>query len=65
MSWVSYDLSAMPQDDKTDSTTPSSRVEPPKIYLPACGVLCDVFWWARRNPPVEEPALPAMKDETP
>ena len=40
-------------------------VEPPKIYLPACGVLCDVFWWARRNPPAEEQAPIAAKDETP
>ena len=31
-------------------------VEPPKIYIPACGVLCDVFWWARRDPSPEEPA---------
>jgi hypothetical protein len=22
--------------------------EPPKLFLPACGALCDVFWWARR-----------------
>jgi hypothetical protein len=65
MSWMSYDLSAMPQDDKTDSTTPSSRVEPPKIYLPACGALCDIFWWARRDPPAEAPALPDVKDEIP
>jgi hypothetical protein len=41
--------------------------EPPKIYIPACGVLCDVFWWARRDPPTEQPAsIPAKtKDETP
>jgi hypothetical protein len=31
-------------------------VEPPKIYLPACGALCDIFWWARRSSPGEEPA---------
>ena len=22
--------------------------EPPALFLPACGALCDVFWWARR-----------------
>jgi hypothetical protein len=22
--------------------------EPPTLFLPACGALCDVFWWARR-----------------
>jgi len=39
--------------------------EPPKIYIPACGVLCDVFWWARRDPPAEPPAAVPVKDETP
>ena len=40
----------------------SSHAEPPKIYIPACGVLCDVFWWARRDPPAEPPApLPCEK----
>jgi hypothetical protein len=37
---------------------------PPKIYIPACGVLCDVFWWARRDSPAEPPVLPPIKDET-
>jgi hypothetical protein len=42
-------------------------VEPPKIYVPACGVLCDIFWWARRDPAPEEPAPKPgkAKDETP
>jgi hypothetical protein len=26
------------------------RVEPPRVYLPACGALVDIFWWARRTP---------------
>ena len=30
--------------------------EPPAVYFPACGVLCDVFWWARRPPEKESPA---------
>ena len=45
------------REDKTavpDSAPASTHVEPPKVYLPACGVLCDIFWWARRNPPSEE-----------
>jgi hypothetical protein len=28
------------------------QVTPPEhrpLYLAACGVLCDVFWWARRS----------------
>jgi hypothetical protein len=40
-------------------------VEPPKIYLAACGALCDIFWWARRDPPAEEPAPSPEKNETP
>ena len=42
-----------------------SVIEPPKIYIPACGTLCDIFWWARRNPPAEEQAASPLKDETP
>jgi len=30
-------------------------VEPPKIYFAACGAMCDIFWWARRNPPDDQP----------
>jgi hypothetical protein len=40
----------MPPDPKTPAPDSSTPVEPLKIYLPACGVLCDIFWWARRNP---------------
>ncbi len=25
------------------------RKAPPAVYLASCGVLCDVFWWARRK----------------
>jgi hypothetical protein len=31
---------------KTDLEAASE--EPPALFLPACGALCDVFWWARR-----------------
>jgi hypothetical protein len=24
--------------------------EPPAVYFPSCGAICDVFWWARRKP---------------
>jgi hypothetical protein len=54
----------MTPDDKNtapDSAPPSTHVEPPKIYLAACGALCDVFWWARRDPPAEEQAASPMK----
>jgi hypothetical protein len=23
--------------------------EAPKLYLPACGALCDILWWARNG----------------
>jgi hypothetical protein len=50
---------------KSDQTKSDQSSEPPKIYVPACGVLCDVFWWARRDPsPAEPPPLP-VKVETP
>jgi hypothetical protein len=26
-----------------------SSAEPPPAYIPACGALCDAFWWARRG----------------
>ena len=34
-------------DSHTDGAV--DRAEPPKIYLAACGTLCDIFWWARRT----------------
>jgi len=46
-------------------TPPSAQVEPPKIYLAACGVLCDIFWWARRDPAADEQSPPPVKNETP
>jgi hypothetical protein len=47
---------------KSDQTKNDQSSEPPKIYVPACGVLCDIFWWARRDPSSEEPApLPVKK----
>jgi len=47
------------------SALPSTQVEPPKVYFPACGALCDVFWWARRDAPAAEPAPLPAKNETP
>jgi hypothetical protein len=57
----------MIHDEKTaapDSSTPSTHVEPPKIYFTACGAACDIFWWARRNPPAAE-QTPAAPPPTP
>ncbi len=40
-----------PEEATTTPTDASiERAEPPKVYLPACGALCDIFWWARRTP---------------
>lgn len=50
-------------EDKTPALDAAlTNVEPPKIYVASCGVLCDIFWWARRNP---EPAPPAADKPTP
>jgi hypothetical protein len=57
-------IDSMPSDPKKQ-IVPAPVVEPPKIYIPACGTLCDIFWWARRNPPAEEQAASPLKDETP
>jgi hypothetical protein len=29
--------------------------DPPIAYIPACGTLCDAFWWARRGTPIKPP----------
>jgi hypothetical protein len=32
---------------------PGPAPNPPTAYIPACGTLCDAFWWARRSNPVK------------
>jgi len=54
-------INPMPSEPEKGIVAP----EPPEIYIPACGVLCDVFWWARREPPAEQPAPTLIKNETP
>jgi hypothetical protein len=57
---------SMPADDKTaNGSTPSTQAEPPRIYFAACGAMCDIFWWARRNPTAEESQPLPVKDEIP
>jgi hypothetical protein len=49
----------MPESTVRDETketqeaalTESERGEAPIAYIPACGTLCDAFWWARRSDP--------------
>jgi hypothetical protein len=38
-------------DDEGQSAATRERREPPAVYIPACGALCDIFWWARRENP--------------
>jgi hypothetical protein len=32
-----------------EATASIESAEPPNLYLPACGDLCDILWWARRS----------------
>ena len=43
-------ISAPEEPLATPADKSVERAEPPKIYLPACGALVDIFWWARRAP---------------
>jgi len=38
------------QETATPAEASAEHVDPPKVYLPACGALVDIFWWARRTP---------------
>ena len=52
-------MSAMAESDDNSNKRNDTRAEPPAVYFPACGVLCDIFWWARRNDAkAEAPADP-------
>jgi hypothetical protein len=45
---VAHDCDGDAQDPgSAESQTPAPP--PHALYMPACGVLCDVFWWARRD----------------
>jgi len=41
---------AQESEQGQDMSAPAASEEPPKVYIAACGALCDVFWWARRRP---------------
>jgi hypothetical protein len=52
---IIYDR-AMREDDRveeniTQAGLDADRDQPPVAYIPACGTLCDAFWWARRSDP--------------
>ncbi|HUA33058.1 MAG TPA: hypothetical protein VMA09_05595 [Candidatus Binataceae bacterium] len=42
-------LKPMAQSDDRTKNNDGEHREPPAVYFPACGALCDIFWWARRN----------------
>jgi hypothetical protein len=45
-------IELMERENEARQDVPSAdkgRVEPPTAYIPACGTLCDAFWWARRS----------------
>ena len=46
----------MSDSDDQKIAPPATHTEPPKVYLATCGVLCDAFLRARRDPPAEETA---------
>jgi hypothetical protein len=39
----------MAESGEIGATAGIESGEPPKLYLPACGALCDIFWWARSS----------------
>jgi hypothetical protein len=32
-----------------ENSEAACTIAPPTAYIPACGTLCDAFWWARRS----------------
>jgi hypothetical protein len=48
------DLMERENDARQESpSTDKERDELPVAYIPACGTLCDAFWWARRSEPTK------------
>jgi hypothetical protein len=37
------------EEELAEESSMDSPAEPPIAYIPACGTLCDAFWWARRS----------------
>lgn len=40
---------------QSSETGSGPSTSPPTAYIPACGTLCDAFWWARRGSDPERP----------
>jgi len=46
----------MPRESENLAAAPlpaAEAPEPPRVYIRACGALCDAFWWARRSAPAD------------
>jgi len=44
----------MPRESENSAAigeTPAEAPEPPRIFIRACGALCDALWWARPSQP--------------
>ncbi len=48
---------AAAEPDQERENVPDSEV--PALYFPACGALCDAFWWARPAPRAKRRVQPA------
>lgn len=40
---------SMAAGGEVETTANVASGEPPKLYLPACGALCDILWWVGRS----------------
>jgi hypothetical protein len=40
-----------PENSPSATASAVESLEPPVVYIGACGALCDVFWWARGSAP--------------
>jgi len=47
-----------PREKTISEETVAKQPEPPAAYIPACGTLCDAFWWARPSDPGKLPKTP-------
>lgn len=43
-------MAQMKRANEREAAQPAERSDPPHLYFPACGALCDALWWARPYP---------------
>ncbi|HVA78444.1 MAG TPA: hypothetical protein VNF27_11135 [Candidatus Binataceae bacterium] len=57
----------MPRELEIPAATgesPQTALEPPPVYIRACGALCDAFWWARRTAPARDSSVRERDEST-